>query len=57
MFSSSKSPKQVPRLLLQVFARHPRQTAVTFRYAYPQYTVPQSFQPFVLDQDGVRVSD
>lgn len=22
-------------------------------YAYPQYTVPQSFQPFVLDQDGV----
>ena len=27
---------------------------VVARYAYPEFTVPQSFKPFVLDQDGVK---
>ena len=30
---------------------------MSMRYAYPEYTVPQSFKPFVLDQDGAGVLD
>lgn len=36
------------------FHRAPGSTVeVVDWYAYPEYTVPQSFKPFVLDQDGV----